>query len=308
MTIHWIPDVRAKNLKATLLFVDFSKAFDSIHRVKMEQILRANGLPKETVAAIMMLYKNTKVKVRSLDEDTDYFDIVGVLQGIPVYYLPRLRASNVYRFNKRKQLHAGKKKKQEIPRTNYYGRRLRRWHSASGKYTHPSRIPLHSPEGAAAGIGLYVNADKLECMCFNQRGDISTDGPLKLVDKFTYLESSVSSTENDINARLAKAWTSSDRLSVILKSDLSDKLKRSFFQAAVISILLYGCTTWTLTKRMEKNLDGNYTRILRAVLNPRGNTLQNYSSAATDYPSPKPSELDDQDMQDIAGEVREKWL
>ena len=48
---------------------------------------------------------------------------------------------------------------------------------------------------------------------------------------------------------------------------LSDKMKRSFFQAAVVSILLYGCTTWTLTKRLEKKLDGNYTRMLRAILN-----------------------------------------
>ena len=45
------------------------------------------------------------------------------------------------------------------------------------------------------------------------------------------------------------------------------KMKRSLFQAAVMSILLYGCTTWTLTKRMEKKLDGYYTRILRAILN-----------------------------------------
>ena len=44
-------------------------------------------------------------------------------------------------------------------------------------------------------------------------------------------------------------------------------MKLSFFQAAVVSILLYGCTTWTLTKRMEKMLGGNYTRILRAILN-----------------------------------------
>ena len=44
-------------------------------------------------------------------------------------------------------------------------------------------------------------------------------------------------------------------------------MKRSFFQAAVVSILLYGCTTWTLTKRLERTLDGNYTRMLRAVLN-----------------------------------------
>ena len=44
-------------------------------------------------------------------------------------------------------------------------------------------------------------------------------------------------------------------------------MKRSFFQAAVASILLYGCTTWMLTKRLEKKLDGNYTRMLRAILN-----------------------------------------
>ena len=57
--------VRAKNLEVTLLFVDFTKAFDSIHRGKMEQILLAYGLPNETVAAITILYRNTKVKVRS---------------------------------------------------------------------------------------------------------------------------------------------------------------------------------------------------------------------------------------------------
>ena len=44
-------------------------------------------------------------------------------------------------------------------------------------------------------------------------------------------------------------------------------MKRSFFQGVVVSILLYGCTTWTLTKRLEKKLDGNYTRMLRALLN-----------------------------------------
>ena len=74
LTIRQILEgVRTKNLEATILFVDFSKAFDSIPRRKIEQ-------PKETVEAIMMLYKNTKVEVRSPDGDTDYFDIVaGVL-------------------------------------------------------------------------------------------------------------------------------------------------------------------------------------------------------------------------------------
>ncbi len=64
MTIRRILEgVRAKNLEATILFADFSKAFDSIHRRKMEQILLAYGILKETVATIMALYKNTKAKV-----------------------------------------------------------------------------------------------------------------------------------------------------------------------------------------------------------------------------------------------------
>ena len=99
-------------------------------------------------------------------------------------------------------------------------------------------------------------------MCFNQTGDISTlnGSSLKLVDKFTYLWSNVSSTETDISTRLAKAWTATNRLTVIWKSNLTDKIKH-------VSILLYGCTTWTQTKRMEKKLDGNYTIMLRAILN-----------------------------------------
>ena len=51
---------------------------------------------------------------------------------------------------------------------------------------------LHSMERAAGGIGLHVNAHKTEYMCLNQIGDITQGGSsLKLVDKFTYLRSSV---------------------------------------------------------------------------------------------------------------------
>ena len=71
----------------------------------------------------------------------------------------------------------------------------------------------------------------------------------------------------DIDTRLTKAWTAINRLSIIWKSDLTNKMKHSFFQAAVVSILLYRCATWTLTKLQEKKLDGNYTRMLRAILN-----------------------------------------
>ena len=106
-------------------------------------------------------------------------------------------------------------------------------------------------------------------MWFNETGDISTvvGSSHKLVDKFAYLRSSASSIEKDIDIRLTKAWAAIDWISVIWKADLADRIKRSFFQAVVVSILQYGCTTWMLTKWMEKKLDGKYTSMLRAILN-----------------------------------------
>ena len=135
------------------------------------------------------------------------------------------------------------------------------WNRMRMTYKYLTKVKVRSPDGDTEYFDIVAGV--------LQTGDISTlDGTsLKLVDKFTYLGSSVSSTEKDIDTRLTKAWTAINRLSIIWKSDLTDKMKRSFFQAAVASILLYGCTTWTLTKRLEKKLDGNYTRMLRAILN-----------------------------------------
>ena len=141
-------------------------------------------------------------------------------------------------------------------------------------------------------------------MSFNQTADISTlnSSSLKLVDKFTYLGSSVSSTETDINMRLTKAWTAIDRVSVIWKLDLTDKTKRSFFQAVVVSILLYVCTTWTLTKHMEKKFDGKYRRMLQTILNKSWRQHPT-KQQLYGHPSRKLSKLDKPDMRDTAGEV-----
>ena len=267
--------VRVKNLLATLLFVDFTKAFDFIQRGKMKQILLAYGLPKETVAAITILYRNTKVKVRSPDGDTEYFDIVaGVLQGDTLaQYLFIICLDYVLRTSIDKIRENGfeltKKRSRRYPAKTITDADYDDNIVILANTLKQAETLLHSLERAAAGIGIHVNAHKTEYMCYNQTGDISTlEGTsLKLVDKFTYLGSNVSLTEKDIDTRLTKAWTAIDRLSIIWKSDLTDKMERSFFLTAVVSILLYGCTTSTLTKRLEKKLDGNYTRMLRAILN-----------------------------------------
>ena len=208
-----------------------------------------------------------------MDGDTEYFDIVaGVLQGDTLApYLFIICLDYVLRTSIDKIRENGFVPKKKRNR-RYSAKTITDADYADdiailANTSNQAETLLHSLERAAAGIGLHVKAHKTEYMCYNQTGDISTlDGTsLKLVDKFTYLGSSVSSIEKD--TRLTKAWIAIDRLSIVWKSNLTDKMKRSFFQAVVVSILLYGCTTWTLTKRLEKKLDGDYTRMLRAILN-----------------------------------------
>ena len=201
----------------------------------MEQILLAYGLPKETVAAITILYRNTKVKVRSPDGDTEYFDIVaGVLQGDTLApYLFIICLDYVLRTSIDKIRENGfeltKKRSRNYPAKTITDADYADDIALLANMPNQAETLLHSLERAAAGVGLHVNAHKTEYMCYNQKGDITTlDGAsLKLVDKFTYLGSSVSSTEKDIDTRLTKAWTAIDRLSIIWKSDLTDKMKRS---------------------------------------------------------------------------------
>ena len=127
---------------------------------------------------------------------------------------------------------------------------------------------LHSLERAAAGIDLHVNTDKTEYVCFNQRGEISilNGSSLKLVDKFTYLGSSVSITETSTLDQQRHG----QRL-VIWKSDLTDKMKRSFFQAILKK-------SW----RQHPTKQQLYDHLLLIT---------------------KISKLDEPDVQDTAGEV-----
>ena len=191
--------------------VEFELAYNdsAVYHLK-HNTTRTPLLKLETAAAIRMLYRNTKVKVRSPDGDTDNFDIAaGVLQGdILAPYLFIICLDYVLRTSIDKMKENGfkltKERSRRYPAQRNYGRGLHRQHSASGRFTAQAGTLQHSLERATTGT-----AHKTEYMCFNQRGDISTlnSSSLKLLDKFTYLRISVSSIETDINTRLAKACT-----------------------------------------------------------------------------------------------------
>ena len=150
------------------------------------------GQPKETVAVITIIYRNTKVKVRSQNGDTEYFDnVAGVLQGdtlapylfiICLDYVLRTSINNIrengFELTKKRSRRYSAK---TITDTDYVDDI-----AILANTPNQAETLLYSLEWAAAGIGLHVNAHKTENMCFNQAGDISTlEGTsLKLIDNF----------------------------------------------------------------------------------------------------------------------------
>ena len=147
----------------------------------------------------MIFYRNTKVKVRSPDGDTEYFDILaGVLQGdtlapclfvICLDYVLRTSIDKI----RENGFELRQKRSRRYPAKTITDADYADDIALLANTPNQAETLLHSLERAAAGIGLHVNAHKTEYMCFNQPGDISTlEGTsLKLVDKFTYLGSSV---------------------------------------------------------------------------------------------------------------------
>ena len=129
----------------------------------MEQILLANGVLKETVSAILMLYKNQKVKVRSSDGDVDFFDIVaGVLQEdtlapyLFIIYLDCVLQTPIYLIWKNGFTLAKSR-----------GRRYPAWMITDADYADvkvllantptQAEFQLHSLERVTSGIDLHIN-------------------------------------------------------------------------------------------------------------------------------------------------------
>ena len=162
-----IEGVKGKHLPATMLFVDFSKAFDSIHRLKMKEILLSFRVPEETVNAIMVLYMNTKSMVRSPDGDTEFFDVTsGVLQGDTLApYLFVICLDYVLRkafdANKELGLTLSKSRSRRHPAVKLTDVDYADDLAIISDNLTDGTILLHQLEQATSEIGLYINAKNL---------------------------------------------------------------------------------------------------------------------------------------------------
>ena len=249
-------------------FIDFRKAFDSVHRDSLWKIVRAYGIPDSISDIIKSYYDGYTCSVGNSDI---MFQVkTGVRQGC---VLSTLLFNLVIDW--------------VLSRTTEDQKRGIRWtlYSTLEDLDYADDLALvahthhHIQEKTdrlttfAAQVGLRVNTKKTEVMTLNT----NNPNPVKLgnddlqyVDRFTYLGSIITTkggADEDIKNRLNKARNAFRMLnSVWRSSQYSYITKLKLYKCCVISTLLYGAECWRITDTDIRKVDTFHTKNLRRIL------------------------------------------
>ena len=265
-----------KDMSLCSVFVDFSKAFDSVNRERMFLILAAYGIPSEIINAIRCLYQNSHSFVSTQDGDTTPFPVqTGVLQGDTLApFLFIIILDYVLRESMISDLGVTLKRRQSSRQPAVYLTDLDYADDIAllSETISNAQSLLSNLESAALEVGLTINVSKTKAMLINSKTPKNTlslsSGAVEFVDDFCYLGSWMSSVDKDIAVRKAQAWSAASKMSNLWKAEnLSKEFKTKIFRATVEPVLVYGSESWPLTAAQERSLDGTYTRLLRKALN-----------------------------------------
>ena len=262
------------NTTASLVFVDFRKALDTIHRSSIPVILNQYNVPNCLISDIIKMYSDTSACVSAELGPTEWFKTTsGVLQGdtlSPYLFIVLLD-------------YAQKKTLQDDVGFVVCKRSGRR-HPAIyiGVLAYADDIcllaesiddvecSLHRLETSAAEIGLTINYNKTKAMHLEQASvrhvRFGNGDPEDSCDKFEYHGVPTSNAESVFQPRLSKAWAAPTNLRSIFSSKANDAIKICLCRSAVESILLYGLECLPLTSTLQDKLDSAYRRILRYAL------------------------------------------
>ena len=238
------------------------------------KILKAYGLPPRLLISIIKLYENTKARVRTPDGDTELFLILaGVLQGdtfLFVTVVDCIMRQTIANNEKRLGFQLTRRQSRRVPAKTIIDLDFADDIALVSENNQQAQELLLRLENEANKIGLHLNSKKTKFMSFNQSNNFDlktkTGSIIEKVDNFKYLGAWMENTEKDINVRKALVWNACHKLKKIWNSSLSHNIKVRLFTSTVESILLYASETWTLTKNLERQLDGCYTRMLRMAL------------------------------------------
>ena len=273
-----IEECKLSNRDLALVFVDFSKAFDSVDRNKMFEILKLYGIPDKMISAIKVMYTDTTSTILSPDGETPPFSInAGILQGdtlapflfiIVVDYVLRMSVDRI----SQNGLEITPRRSSRYPAEHLTDTDFADDIALISGSLANAQLLLQALEQASNCVGLYLNESKTEFvnMCSNDNDYIIktlNNAILNMVSDYVYLGSYISSSEKDFLTRKGMAWAACNALHKIWASNLSRAFKLKIFKAAIEPILLYGSETWTLSTKLEKRLDGTFTRLLMRAQN-----------------------------------------
>ena len=280
------------------VFIDLTKAFDTVNREALWIILGKLGCPAKFVKLIQLFHNNMTGEVLSGGEHSDRFNITnGVKQGCvlaPVLF--NLFFTKVL-LHAVRDLNQGVYLKYRLDGSLFDLRRL----AAKTKtlerlilealFADDCALMAHQENHlqtivdrfstATKLFGLTISLSKTEVLfqpapgsTFNQPC-ITIDGTqLANVSTFKYLGSTISSDgtlDQEINARIQKASQALGRLrsKVLQHSGVTLATKLKVYRAVVLTSLLYGCETWTLYRKHMKQLEQFHQRSLRSIMRIR---------------------------------------
>ena len=271
-----LEECKIGNKAATIVFVDFSKAFDSINREALFHILGLYGVPDTLVKAIRLLYDSSYSRVRTIDGLTEFFKtLLGVLQGdtlAPFLFIIVLDYVLRNCMCVENGITIIPRQSRRLPAVKVTDLDFADDIALLSDTIQQAEKLLHDLEHAAELVGLSLNASKTEFITINidpvDSSINSLNGvSIKHVNDFKYLGSYIADSRKDFNTRKGMAWSACIKLQKIWTSGISEHLKVRFFKACVEPVLLYGSETWTLKKEFEKRVNGCYTRLLMKAKN-----------------------------------------
>ena len=266
-----IEQSREWNTELYMVFVDYEKAFDSIDRETLWKIMKAYGIPDKFIELVKAFYKNSRAAVLHGDGMSEWFEIKSGLKQRCVMsgFLFLLIIDWIMRSTVDGQRTGIRWRMMDTLEDLDYADDIvllsERWRHAQQK--------LERLNNNGQTTGLKINKKKTESLRINA-DNLSAfkvgDEDVKDVETFTYLGATVTTTggaTEDINKRIGKARQAFYRLRKIwISSILRRRTKMRIFQANVVSVLLYGCTTWKMTAADEHKLDVFVHTCLRRVL------------------------------------------
>jgi hypothetical protein len=269
------------NQELHINFIDFRKAFDSIHRPAIWKILKSYGLPDKIINMIKLFYENYECCVICDNDMTDFFNVkTGVRQGCilsPILFLITIDWVLRKSFNERRGLHwTDKKDLEDLDFADDL--------ALLSEIMEHLQIKTTRLEEFAKMVGLRINVGKTKTMHLPDTDSIIRieDNPVDKVVDFTYLGSTISTvdgTNKDVQNRLGKARTAFSMLKPIWKSSqLSRKTKMKIYKSNVLSVLLYGAECWRMTQADKDKLEVFQNKCLRQIHRifwPRTITNQN---------------------------------